>query len=118
MLKPNQWSLIIIVGLITFGPRVSAVQLAPRHQEPVVLSTEFDAQNKLMIISGRNFGNDAPIVRLADQLMEVRSFSPTQIVVKIPADMRLATYLLTISTAGSASASGTFNAVIFSTAEK
>jgi hypothetical protein len=60
----------------------------------------------------------APTVRLADQVLEVKSSSPNQLIVRLPAGIRLATYLLTVSTTGPASLSGAFNTVIFSTAAK
>lgn len=77
MLKSMQVVLIIIIGLITFEQRASAIQITPRPQEPLILSTEVDRKNVLMIISGRNFGNHPPSVWLADHALEVKRFSPT-----------------------------------------
>jgi hypothetical protein len=114
----TQRLLIIIIGLAMFGQSVSAVDMRPRPAEPVILSTEVDLGNSLMTISGWNFGNSAPIVRLGGQIVMVESFSPTQIVIRLPSDIRLATYLLTVSTTGPASLSGAFNTVIFSTTAK
>jgi hypothetical protein len=111
--------LIIIIGLTMLGQSVSAVQLRPRPPEPVILSTAVDSKNELMTISGWNFGNSAPIVRLGGQIVVVESFSPTEIVVTLPSDVRLATYLLTVSTTGTASTSvASFNTVIFSADER
>jgi len=118
MLKSMQVVLIIIIGLITFEQRASAIQLAPRPQEPLVLSTEVDRENMLMTISGQNFGNHRPTVRLADHALEVKSFSPNQIVVRLPSGLPLATYLLTVRTTGPATLSGAFNAVVFSVPDK
>jgi hypothetical protein len=111
----TQRLLIIIIGLTMLGQSVSAVQLRPRPPEPVILSTAVDSKNELMTISGWNFGNSAPIVRLGGQIVVVESFSPTEIVIRLPSDIRLATYLLTVSTTGTASTSvASFNTVIFS----
>lgn len=118
MLKLSQGVLIMSIGLAMFGQSVSAVDTRPRPAEPVILSTEVDLENSLMTISGRNFGKSAPTVRLADHILEVKSSSPTQLVVRLPAGIRLATYLLTVSTTGPASLSRAFNTVIFSTSAK
>ena len=115
----TQRLLIIIIGLTMLGQSVSAVQLRPRPPEPVILSTAVDSKNGLMTISGRGFGNHAPIVRLGGQIVVVESFSPTRIVVRLPSNIRPATYLLTVSTTGTASISvASFNTVIFSVAER
>ena len=118
MLKLNQGVLIMSIGLAMFGQSVSAVDTRPKPSEPVILSTEVDLGNSLMTISGLNFGNPVPTVRLSDHVLEVKSSSPTQLVVRLPAGIRLATYLLTVSTPAPASLSGAFNTVIFSTAAK
>jgi IPT/TIG domain len=115
----TQRLLIIIIGLTMLGQSVSAMPPTPRPPEPVILSTAVDSKNELMTISGRNFGNYAPIVRLGGQIVVVESFSPTRIVVRLPSDIRLATYLLTVSTTGTASISvASFNTVIFSVVER
>ena len=115
----TQRLLIIIIGLTMLGQSVSAMPPTPSPPEPVILSTAVDSKNELMTISGRNFGNSAPIVRLGGQIVVVESFSPTRIVVRLPSDIRLATYLLTVSTTGTASISvASFNTVIFSVAER
>ncbi|MGH8658137.1 MAG: IPT/TIG domain-containing protein [Gammaproteobacteria bacterium] len=100
MLKLSmQAVLMMIIGLTTFG--AGAAQVLPRPPEPVILSTEIDSSDRLMIISGRNFGSShSPIVTLADEVLEVKSFSPTEIVVQVPPEMPLATYLLKVSAGG------------------
>lgn len=117
MLKLSmQGVLMIIIGLATV--EVGAAQVTPRPAEPVILSTEIDSSKGLLIISGRNFGSHSPIVRLADQALEVKSFSPSEVVVRVPPDMPLATYLLTVSTTGTPNTSATFNTVLSSVADR
>jgi hypothetical protein len=111
MLRLNHGILMTAIGLVTFAPMVSAIDLRPRVPDPAILSTELDSQNGLMVISGQNFGGQVPIVRLGDHIVDVKDFSPTKITVKIPPDIRPATYLLTVHTTDSPSTSGTFNTV-------
>ena len=116
MLRLNHGILMTAIGLATFAPIVSAIDLRPRVPDPVILSTEHDSQGESMIISGQNFGSQMPIVKLGDRTVEVKDFSPTKIAVKISPDIRPATYLLTVHTTGSPSASGTFNTMVSATA--
>ena len=117
MLRLNHGILMTAIGLTTFAPMVSAIDLRPRVPDPIILSTEHDSQNGLMIISGQNFGSQMPIVRLGDRIVEVKDSSPTKITVKISPEIRSATYLLTVRTTDSSSSYGIFNAVISATAE-
>lgn len=118
MLKLSmQAVLMMIIGLTTFG--AGAARLVPRPPEPVILSTEIDSSNGFMIISGRNFGSShSPIVTLADEALEVKSFSASEIVVRVPPDMPLATYLLKVRSGGPPSTSATFNMMLFGVSDK
>ena len=118
MLKLSmQAVLMMIIGFTTFG--AGAARLVPRPPEPVILSTEIDSSNGLMVISGRNFGSSHfPIVTLADEALEVKSFSASEIVVRVPPDMPLATYLLKVSAGSPPSTSSTFNMVLFGPSDK
>ncbi|MGH8659740.1 MAG: IPT/TIG domain-containing protein [Gammaproteobacteria bacterium] len=68
-----------------------------------------------MVISGDNFGSATPTIRLANQVLKVKSFSANQVVVSLPANIQPATYGLTVSTSGAyRSTSARFSAALFS----
>lgn len=91
------------------GP-ASAVQLNG-ETAPVILSIQADGGGGVMTIVGRGFGGQAPTVTLAEQPVLVQAATPTQLTVRLPKNIRAATYLVTVSTADGKSASGAFYAM-------
>jgi len=87
----------------------SAVQLGG-DTAPVIVSTQADNGGQQMIIAGRNFGDRAPTVTLAERPVLVQTATPTQLTVRLPKNIKAATYLVTVSTADGQSASGVFYA--------
>ena len=65
------------------GGSASAVQLTG-ETAPVILSTETDGSGRVMTIVGRNFGDQAPAVTLAERPVLVQSATPTQLTVRLP----------------------------------
>jgi len=101
---------ISLLALAVTGGSAFAVQLS-NDSAPMILSTETDGSGWVMTIVGRNFGDRAPTVTLAERPLLVQAFTPTQLTVKLPKNIRTATYLVTVSTADGKSASGAFYAV-------
>lgn len=101
---------IPLLALALAGGSASAVQLSG-ETAPVILSTETDGSGGVMTIVGRNFGDQAPTVTLAERPVLVQASTPTQLTVRLPKNIRTATYLVTVSTADGKSASGAFYAV-------
>jgi hypothetical protein len=66
---------------------------------PVILSAKVDTVQRRLVISGVYFGRLPPTVTLGGQALSVVSFSPTEAVASLPADIDPATYLLTIKDA-------------------
>jgi hypothetical protein len=62
------------------------------------MSVAADFKDNTMIISGHYFGNAAPIVQLATQVLPVKSFIKDRVVVSLPLGIRPATYGLTVTT--------------------
>jgi hypothetical protein len=94
------------VLLATFGQ--SADALGPMIPAPVILSAEVDAVQYHLVISGTNFGSTPPLVKLGGQALVVSGSSPNR-VVDLPADLRPASYLLTISNKWDHSKADSFN---------
>ncbi len=65
----------------------------------MILSAKVDTVQRRLVISGASFGRPPPTVTLGGQALSVVSFSPTEAVASLPADMEPATYLLTIKDA-------------------
>jgi hypothetical protein len=95
------------VLLATFGQ--SADALGPMIPAPVILSVEVDAMQHRLIISGTNFGSTPPLVKLGGQALAVSGSSPNRVVVDLPAELRPASYLLTISNKRDHSKADSFN---------
>jgi len=64
---------------------------------PMILSVETDSAAQHLIIAGQKFGSHPPGVTLGGRTLTVSKHSPTQVVADLPADLRPATYLLTVS---------------------
>ena len=56
-----------------------------------------DVREKLLIITGRNFGATSPTVILADQVLGVKRFSEREIVANLPRGLTAATYGITVT---------------------
>lgn len=101
---------IPLLALAVTGGSAFAVQLSS-EAAPMVLSTATEGNGATLIIGGRNFGDQAPTVTLAGRPVLVQAFEPTQVTVRLPKNIRTATYLVTVKTADGQSASGAFYAV-------
>ena len=117
-MKPEIKTILLIVGLTVFGHAVAGGRgnpgPVPPAVLPVIIKTLVNPKENVMVISGRNFGSTAPIVRLADYILDVRRFSEQEIVVSLPRDTQPATYTLTVTTGGRTQyTSSTFHATLF-----
>lgn len=64
---------------------------------PVVDSVEIDPMGHRLNLSGRHFGSSAPLLVLGAHRLEVSESTPTQVVAKLPPQLRPAVYRLTIN---------------------
>ena len=95
------------VLLATLGQNAGAI--GPLTPVPMILSAEVDVVQYHLIISGTNFGSTPPLVKLGGQALAVSGSSPNRVVVDLPADLRPASYLLTISNKRDPNKADSFN---------
>jgi len=87
--------LVLIVSSAAFA--MGNASGGQRAVAPVILSVAPDVKQRTLVISGERFGATTPIVRLANRILEVKSASASRIVAGLPADVRPATYRLTVT---------------------
>lgn len=87
--------IIATVLMLALGQSVGAIGRAT--SDPVILSAELDIGQHHLIISGKHFGKTAPLVTIGGHRLEVSEFSPEQVVVTLSANLRPATYRLSVS---------------------
>jgi hypothetical protein len=117
MRKLTLHSLIVIASLATSPMALAngAGAGTSTRVAPVILSATADLDQSTLVISGHYFGSTAPTVRLANQVLEVQRVSTDEIVARLPADIRPATYRLTVTARHGARAitSDAFHATLF-----
>jgi len=93
-------SILFAVGFGAWGITTAGGlgNIAP--QPPMIMKTEVDEKENVLIITGRNFGPTSPSVLLADQALEVKRFSDNEVVASLPQDFASATYGVTVTTGG------------------
>lgn len=101
MSMPRLTAILVLIGLGLLTYAAYAGSGSPRSLPPVIQSTTADFNNNVMVITGRNFGSAPPIVRLANHVLKVESFSANEVVVNLPRGIRPATYSLTVTASGS-----------------
>lgn len=107
--------ILFIAALGTHGhAAASGAGHHPRAAQPIIVKVAVDARENAIVITGRNFGDALPTVRLADQLLNVTRFTENQVVAMLPPGVEPATYGLTVTTANGRSSitSGVFSAVL------
>lgn len=116
MLKSAIKPILVLVGLLPFG---YAAGVGPKIHPPVIVSTMVDFKENVIVITGHNFGSTPPIVRLADQVLQVKSYAANQVVASLPAAIPPATYRLTVTTDSPYKlTSDVFNAALFAAADR
>lgn len=72
----------------------------PAPAAPLIMKTVVDEKDKVLVISGRNFGVTPPTVLLADHMLHVRQFSESQIMAQLPVNLTSGTYGVSVTTTG------------------
>ncbi len=85
-------------GLTAYGLATAGGRGTPAPLPPMIVKTVVDVQEKVLIITGRNFGATLPTVTLADQVLDVTRFSEREVVAKLPRDLVAATYGVAVIT--------------------
>lgn len=99
MKKLGLIAVLAVSMLATFGGAAVARTLPP---SPTISMASVEAREHTLTITGRNFGTTAPTVVLAGKVLQVKSFSPGQVVAILPQAIAAATYSLTVITTGRA----------------
>jgi hypothetical protein len=90
----SMWALFALCQAM---PATAAEKLSAALNPPVITEAVADYGDMLLYIYGSNFGAKEPIVRLGDSQLALHSWTPREIVAKIPLDIDAGSYLLTVS---------------------
>ena len=93
-------TILLLVGLTACGIVAAGGRGTPGPLPPMIVMTAVDAQENVLIITGRNFGTTPPTVLLADQVLDVKRFSEREVVASLPHGLASATYGVTVTTSG------------------
>lgn len=88
-------SALIALGLITSSYAASSGPGTTKYV-PIIFSTASDLKTQELRISGHHFGNQLPTVKLGNQILAIKSASPTHVVVALP-QISPGTYRLTVT---------------------
>lgn len=91
-------TILLIAGLSACGIATAGRGGIYTPQPPVIVKTVVDSQEKVLIITGRNFGVTQPTVVLADQALGVKRFSEHEIVVSLPPSLTSGNYGVSVTT--------------------
>ena len=93
-------TILLIAGLTACGVATAGGRGTYTPLPPMIVKTVVDVQEKVLIITGRNFGATLPTVMLADQALDVKRFSEHEVVANLPRGLTAATYGVTVTTSG------------------
>lgn len=100
MSKVTTKTILLIAGFAACGIATAERGGTSSHQSPMIVRTVVDAQEKALIITGRNFGVTPPTVMLADQALGVKRFSEHEVVASLPPDLTSGNYGVSVTTSG------------------
>ena len=94
-------TIVIIIGLAACAAAAAAGGRGnPGPISPYIVKTSVDAKEKLLIVTGSNFGATAPTVMLSGQVLEIKWFSDNEVVARLPRPLASATYGITVTSNG------------------
>lgn len=96
MIKPKHYLVATTLILLSWAPHASAGRPGSTPA-PVIESAEIDPVQRRLTLTGSFFGGSTPVLTLGKQRLEVSESTPTQVVAKLPLDLRPATYRLLIN---------------------
>ena len=91
-------TILLIAGLAACGIATAGSGGLSTPQPPMIVKTVVDAQEKVLIIAGRNFGVMPPTVMLANQVLDVKRFSENQVVASLPPGLTSGNYGVSVTT--------------------
>jgi hypothetical protein len=93
-------TVLIAIALTAAGHAAAGGRPDPGVTPPKIMKVAVDNEQNGLIITGRNFGDTSPTVRLADKVLDVKRSSENEIIASLPLGIEPATYGLTVTTAG------------------
>lgn len=113
-------TILFIAGLGLCGVALAGGRGISTIPPPVIVKATVDATENVLIISGRNFGENPPTVLLAEEALQVKRFSAREVVAALPRSLARATYGITVISnhPRSQAASGPFSVAISGSGRK
>lgn len=96
MIKPKLYLLVSALALLAWAPHALAGRPG-NTPSPVIESVELDTVQQRLTLTGNFFGANTPQLTLGKHQLEVSESTPTQVVAKLPPNLRPATYRLLIN---------------------
>lgn len=96
MSKPKYYFVATTLILLALAPHAGAGGRG-RTPPPVIESVEVDPVQHRLTLSGSYFGGTAPLLILGKHRLEVSESTQTQVVAKLPIQLRPATYRLSVN---------------------
>lgn len=93
-------TILLIAGLSACGIATAGRGQITTLQSPIIMKTVVDSQEKVLIISGRNFGVAPPSVLLASHKLDVKRSSEHEIVASLPPGLTSGNYGVSVITSG------------------
>lgn|GEM_PF-1743188 len=91
---------LLAAGLTVGGFAAAGGRPIPGSAPPVIAKVVMNANENAIVITGWNFGGTPPTVRLGEHVLDVKTFSDSQVVAGLPPHMEAATYRLTLTSSG------------------
>lgn len=93
-------TILLIAGLSACGIATAGGSGLSTPKSPMIVQTVVDSQEKILIITGRNFGATPPTVMLANQKLDVKRFSEHEVVASLPPGLTSGNYGVSVTTSG------------------
>lgn len=93
-------TILLIAGFSACGIATAGRGQITTPQSPMIMKTVVDSKEKVLIISGRNFGVAPPSVLLAGHKLDVKRSSEREIVASLPPGLTSGNYGVSVITSG------------------
>lgn len=91
---------LLLAGIAACGVAAAGGRGMSTPLPPTIVKSAVNVNENILVISGRNFGATPPTVLLAEQALDVKNYSESEIVAHLPQQLAPATYGLLVITTG------------------
>jgi hypothetical protein len=98
LIKPNSHLVATTLFFLAWAPHAGAGRPGGMPA-PVIESVEVNPVQHRLTLTGHFFGGVTPVLTLGKHQLEVSEATPTQVVAKLPRQLRPATYRLSVNNA-------------------